>query len=139
MAKTPKPKAAAPSTEVANPAQPKLDAAAQEKISAQFTEARWDKIRRQASTSHALDATGLQGLCMEMLATRTARHPDNAPAALYAACNGLLLAIGSSLNDHDVSRYEEARRTGQLVELPAAPVSVPAPAPESPSVPVEQV
>lgn len=127
MAKNPK-----PSTPPAAAPQPKPDAAALEKISAQFTEQRWSKIQRQALGSCALDAEGLQSLCMQLLATRSARHPVNAAAALYSACNGLLLAIGSSLNEHDLSRYQEAQRTGNLVPLPA-PAQAPAPPPAIPS------
>ena len=105
-----------------------LETAALEKIKAQFVPARWDKITRQALNSCALDAAGLKGLCTRLLAARAARHPDNDAAALYAACNGLLLAIGSSLNEHDCSRFEEALKTGKLSPLPVE-VSAPAPAP----------
>lgn len=106
--------------------------AALEEIKAQFTPARWEKITRQASTSCALDAAGLQALCTQLQTTRKARHPDNAAAALYAACNGLLLAIGSSLNPHDLSRYETAKTTGQTTPLP---VDAPVPAAEAPALP----
>lgn len=119
------PKLIKPAADAATPA---INNAALEKIAAQFTEGRWTKIQRQASCSCALDATGLQSLCTRLLETRSVRHPDNAAAALYSACNGLLLAIGSSPNAHDASRYEEAVRTGKLVPLPTPPIAQ-APAP----------
>lgn len=125
----------------ATPADLPPNAAALEKIQAQFTPDRWGKITRQAKNSCALDATGLQALCTQMLATRAARHPDNEAAALYAACNGLLIAIGSNPNEHDCQRFEKAMATGEtspLPEPPAAPVAAPETAVDPAAVPAHE-
>lgn len=129
MARTPKSTIA---RTLAAPAEQPPDAAALEKIQKQFTPERWGKISRQALNSCALDASGLQALCTQMLATRAARHPDNEAAALYAACNGLLIAIGSKLSEHDCMRFETALATGQTSPLP---VEAPAPVPEAAAAP----
>ncbi|MCF7785559.1 MAG: hypothetical protein K9N47_05520 [Prosthecobacter sp.] len=140
MARNPKSTIA---TTLAAPAELPPNTAALEKIRAQFTPDRWGKITRQAQNSCALDANGLQALCTQMLATRAARHPGNEAAALYAACNGLLIAIGSKLNEHDCQRFEKAIATGETSPLPEPPAAAAetsvedaaVPAPEAAAVP----
>ena len=112
MARNPQTKAAA------NAVETPLANAALEKIQAQFSAKRWDKIVQQAQTSRGMDAKGLQSLCTQLLATRSARHPDNDAAALYSACNGLLIAIGSHPGAADEARFQKAFKTGEMTPLP---------------------
>ena len=107
---TPKSTASAVETPLAN--------AALEKIKGAFSDKRWDKIVQQALTSCGIDSEGLQSLCTQLLATRSARHPTNDAAALYSACNGLLIAIGSHPGTADEARFQKAFKTGELTPLP---------------------
>lgn len=78
------------------------------KFSAHYGAERWSRLQRQALNSRGLSAEDLQALCIETLMTSTARHPDNAAAALCSAGNRLLIHLGSSLKAEDVARFEDA-------------------------------
>lgn len=124
-------KAAAPASE-ASPAQEAALAQgsmtkeqALARMQAMFTPERWARIERQALTVRGLRADDLQGLCLVMLNSRTARHPDNTSAASAAAANGLLLALGSSLRPEDIQRLEDALKgiSAPAAETPAPEVT----------------
>ena len=129
MAKNTTPAATTPQTDTSAPATPAADLGAQAlaKMQTLFKPERWEKILRQSRIVAGLDEKELQALCMQMLATRNARHPDNAAAAEAAAANGLLIALNSTLNADDVGRYEAALKG--LTYVPAAPVPAPVPVP----------
>jgi hypothetical protein len=68
---------------------------------------RWPKLRRQSITQGVTDER-LTVLCGKMVRTRQDWHPTNTAAALQGACNGLIIALGGTLTDADVTAYEEA-------------------------------
>lgn len=98
------------------------------RMQAMFTPERWGRLERQALTVRGLDAAALQALCASMVATRSARYPDNPAAADAAAANGLLLALGSSLRPEDCQRLDDAVKgiSAPAAAAPAADPQVPA-------------
>jgi len=86
-------------------------------LRAHYGEERWERLQRQALRSCGLHAEDLQALCIETLMTSTARHPDNAQAALCSAGNRLLIHLGSSLKPEDVTRFEDALKSAPKLTL----------------------
>lgn len=97
-----------------------------------FEAPRWAKIEAQATKQ----AINLQVLCAKLLATRAARYPHNDKAALYSACNGLLLSVGSVLKEADTARFDAALK-GLEVDPLETPAEGSAGSAGEPSVPAE--
>lgn len=139
MAKITTTKAATP-TDNTSPTPPapavNLGVEAMAKMQTLFPPERWERIQRQAKNTCGLDAEALQGLCLKLISTRKARHPDNDAAADAAAANGLLVAISSTLTDADVKRLADALN-GISAAADAAPVTDAAALPASAETPVK--
>lgn len=86
-----------------------FNADARQRLEAAFNKERWSKLHQQAVRQGVTDEA-LTALCGKMLRTRADWHPDKPAAALQGACNGLLIALGSTLTEADVKAYEEAQR-----------------------------
>lgn len=76
-------------------------------LAAHFGSERWAALVRQCE-AQGLNAEGIAALCGKMRRTRREWHAGNDAAALQAACNGFLCAVGSVPKEADVKALAAA-------------------------------